>query len=80
MRTQKGPISRTISFIMIKLFPLQEEDINYQTTSAWSEAPSANKCGSASPQIICTSDTASERASQTNNAETIFPRNGFMQW
>lgn len=48
--------------------------------NAWSEAPAANKCGSSAPQIICTSDTASERASQTNNAETIFPRNGFMQW
>ena len=44
--------------------------------NAWSSAPDANKCGNSSPRIICSSDTTS----QTNNAETIFPRNGFMQW
>lgn len=44
--------------------------------NAWSSAPDANKCGNSSPRIICSNDTTS----QTNNAETIFPRNGFMQW
>jgi len=46
------------------------------TTNAWSAAPPSNRCGNNSPQISCTSDTQS----QTNNAETFFPRNGFMIW
>ena len=45
-------------------------------TNAWTTTPAANRCGNAPPQISCTSDTQS----QTNNAETFFPRNGFMQW
>jgi len=67
-------------FYYDKVVPASGGGYKLETTNAWTAAPPANKCGSASPQIICTSDTASERASQTNNAETIFPRNGFMQW
>ena len=44
--------------------------------NAWTAAPAANRCGTTSPNISCTSDTQA----QTKNAESIFPRNGFMQW
>jgi len=42
--------------------------------NAWAAAPSERKCGTAHPLILCNSDT------QSNNAETFFPRNGFMMW
>jgi len=61
--------------IMKKYNYLEVDAGKMSQRSAYNEAPNDSKCKS-SGGINCSSDTAS----QTNNAETIFPRNGFMQW
>ena len=61
--------------IMKKYNYLEVDAGKMSQRSAYNEAPNDSKCKS-SGGINCSSDTAS----QTKNAETIFPRNGFMQW
>jgi hypothetical protein len=60
---------------IMKKYQYLEMDGTMSQRSAWLDAPDSSKCKT-SGGISCTSDTQS----QTNNAETIFPRNGFMQW
>ena len=47
--------------------------------SAYSEAPNSAKCMNHGG-LTCTSESASESISTTRNAETLFPRNGYMIW
>ena len=51
---------------------------NLTSVSAYSEAPNSAKCMNHGG-LSCSSDSASESISQ-KNAETLFPRNGFMVW
>ena len=60
---------------IMKKYQYLEMDGTMSQRSAWLDAPDSSKCMT-NGGISCTSDTQA----QTKNAETFFPRNGFMQW
>ena len=72
----KNPSYPRDKFYYDKLVTANGGGYKISNTNAWTTTPAANRCGNAPPQISCTSDTSSKN----KNAETIFPRNGFMQW